>query len=215
MEKKKVIVSDWGGVVESHSEYTSVFDSNINLIKLYTNKYSDEEILKIFSKCSYNKARKEIGALGTMNDVYEWIDRINDNFNINVPYDKFLEDYKKTHDLIYSYQEVVKYIKSVKNKCKIAILSNLMLIDKERINKHMGLKDFDYVFLSFEMGLKKPNDDIYLRVQEKLDVKPENILLIDDTKENIEAAKGLGWKTCMATGNELEKIKKEVEKFLN
>jgi len=103
MKSEKVIISDWGGVVESHKDVYSVFQASIDLIKLYTNKYNDEEILKIFSKCSYNKDGKEIGALGTLKDTYEWIDRINENFKINVSYDQFIEDYKRTHDRIYSY----------------------------------------------------------------------------------------------------------------
>lgn len=214
MKSKKVVVCDWGGVVESHHDVYSVFQSSSDLIKLYTKEYSDDEILKIFSKCSHNKDGKEMGELGDINDIYEWIDRINDNFKINVSYDQFIEDYKKTHDKIYSHQDVVEFIKSIKNNCKIAILSNLMLIDKERIDKHMGLSDFDYVFLSFEMGLIKPNDDIYLKVQEELKVEPKNILLIDDTKENIETAKRLGWNTCRATGNDLDLIKETVNSFI-
>ncbi len=90
-----------------------------------------------------------------------------------------------------------------------------MLIDKERIDKHMGLSDFDYVFLSFEMGLRKPDDKVYSFVEETLKTKPENIMLIDDTKENIESAKKRGWKTCLATGNDLNLIKESVNKFLN
>ncbi len=214
MKNEKIIISDWGGVVESHHDVYSVFQSSIDLIKLYTNEYSDDEILTIFNECSINKNGKDIGELGTINDIYEWIDRINDNFGIKVSYDQFIEDYKKTHDKIYSYHDVVEFIKSLKNNCKIAILSNLMLIDKERIDKHMGLSDFDYVFLSFEMGLRKPNDDIYLKVQEELKVEPKNILLIDDTKENIETAKRLGWNTCQATGNDLDLIKENVNDFL-
>lgn len=60
----------------------------------------------------------------------------------------------------------------------------------------------------------KPNDDIYLKVQEELKVEPKNILLIDDTKENIETVKRLGWNTCQATGNDLDLIKENVNDFL-
>lgn len=214
MKKGKIIISDWGGVVESHHGVYSVFQASIDFIKLYTNKYSDEEILTIFNKCSINRNGKDIGELGTINDIYEWIDRINDNFKINVSYGKFLEDYRRTHDLIYSYQDVVKFIKSVKSKCKIAILSNLMLIDKERIDKQMALSDFDYVFLSFEMGLIKPDEKIYEKVEKLSGFKPDDILLIDDTKENIEVAKKRGWNTCQATGKDLELIKESVNNFL-
>lgn len=214
MKKKKIVISDWGGVVESHNDIYSVFDAQIDLIKTYTNEYDDEEILKKFDKCSYNKNGIKIGVLGSINDIYEWIDRINNSFKINVSYDEFIDNYVKMYDSIYSYQDVVKYIKSIKGQCEIGILSNLTLLDKVRIDKQMGLSDFNHVFLSYEMGNRKPNDRVYLNVQGTLDIVPENILLIDDTKENIEAARKNGWKTCMATGKELDKIKKEVNEFL-
>ena len=39
-------------------------------------------------------------------------------------------------------------------------------------------------------------------------------MLIDDTKENIETAKRLGWNTCQATGNDLDLIKETVNSFI-
>lgn len=215
MKNEKMIISDWGGVVESHHDVYSVFQARIDLIKLYTNKYNDEEILKLFNKCSINKNGKYISELGTINDIYEWIDRINDHFGINVSYDQFLEDYRKTHELIYSYQDVVKFIKSVKSKCKIAILSDLLLIDKERIDKQMCLSDFDYTFLSFELGSRKPDEKNYEKVEKISKFKPENILFIDDLKENVDVAQKRGWNTCQATGKDLELIKESVNNFLN
>ena len=51
-------------------------------------------------------------------------------------------------------------------------------------------------------------------VEEDCKIKPENILFIDDSKENIEAAKKLEWNTCNAYGYKLDKIKEKVEQFL-
>ena len=50
---------------------------------------------------------------------------------------------------------------------------------------------------------------------QKLPFKKENILLVDDRKDNIEMASSMGWKTINATGLELDKIKKGIEEFLN
>ena len=65
------------------------------------------------------------------------------------------------------------------------------------------------------MGLKKPGIEIFNAVQKQLPFTPNNILFIDDRKDNIESAKKLGWNTCHATGLELDKIKSSVDKFLS
>lgn len=112
------------------------------------------------------------------------------------------------------YKDVVEYAHSLKEKCKIGILSNLSYLDKQRLDKQVNIKQFDFVWLSFELKCRKPDEKIYRIVEEDCKIKPENILFIDDSKENIETAKKLGWNTCNAYGYELDKIKEKVEKFL-
>lgn len=79
----------------------------------------------------------------------------------------------------------------------------------------VNLKEFDYVWLSFELGLRKPDERIYKVVEEQCKIKPNNIMFIDDREDNIEAARNRGWNTCNATGHELDKIKESVNRFLN
>ena len=112
------------------------------------------------------------------------------------------------------YKDVVEFAHSLKDKCKIAILSNLMLFDKKRIDDQYDLSKFDYVYLSFELGMRKPNKKIYEYVLNDLNVKPENILFIDDDYNNIVSARECGWNTCQAFGYELDRIKDDVHKFL-
>ena len=59
-------------------------------------------------------------------------------------------------------------------------------------------KYFDDVFLSQEMQLAKPNDDIYLNVIKVLGVHTEECLFIDDSTANVEAASHLGFHTIHA-----------------
>ena len=113
------------------------------------------------------------------------------------------------------YNDVVEFAHSLKDRCKIAILSNLTPFDKKRINDQYDLNKFDYVYLSFEIGLKKPNKDIYKYVLNNLKIEPKEILFIDDDTNNILAAKECGWNTCQAYGYELDKIKTAVYEFLN
>lgn len=57
---------------------------------------------------------------------------------------------------------------------------------------------FDHVFLSQEMHMAKPNDDIYLEVLKLLGAEAEECLFIDDSKTNLEAAAALGFHTLHA-----------------
>ena len=46
-------------------------------------------------------------------------------------------------------------------------------------------------------GFAKPQPEIYLLAQERIGLKPENILFIDNSEKNIMAAKKIGWKTML------------------
>ena len=69
----------------------------------------------------------------------------------------------------------------------------------------MNLKMFDYVFLSFEIGLRKPDREIYEYVLKSIQTTPNNVLFIDDYINNIQGAKECGIQTCCAFGYELDK----------
>lgn len=54
---------------------------------------------------------------------------------------------------------------------------------------------FNRVFLSYEMGLRKPNPAIYQRVLHETGYSPAELLFIDDAPQNIAAAADLGIST--------------------
>lgn len=79
---------------------------------------------------------------------------------------------------------------------KVAILSNMPLDIGGYIKADKGwLEHFSPVIFSSEIKMSKPDDDIYLHCLEKLGVKAEEALFIDDTYENIAAAERLGIKS--------------------
>ena len=89
-----------------------------------------------------------------------------------------------------------------------------MIIDRDRIDKQLGLDNYDYLFFSYEYGLRKPDINFYKQIQEKIPFKKEDILFLDDKEQNVEAAKKFGWNSYQVTGLELDKIKQYVEDFL-
>ena len=205
--KKKLILFDWGNIVESHTTGYSCYDAWDDLFRECG--YNENET--VFNKLSKYRLSR-IKSIDEFEKVYEQIAK---DFNLNKTFEDFVNLYKRIFDKIDYYKDVAEFEVSLKSECSIGILSNLTIFDKERLDKQVNLANYDYVFLSFEMGMKKPDIDIYKEVQSKLQFKPEDILFIDDRKDNVETASMIGWKTLQATGLELDKIKKVCFEFLS
>ncbi len=203
----KLILFDWGNIVESHETGYSCHDAWNEL----------------FKRCGYNCNENVFYLLGKyrlsciknseeFEKVYEEIKK---DFNFSTNYQEFVNIYKEVFKDIEYYQDVADYEVSLRDKCAIGILSDLTIFDKERLGKQLDLEKYDYVFLSCDMGLKKPEKAIYEVVQSTVPFEPKDILFIDDRLDNIETAKELGWNTLQVTGLELDKIKEKCESFLN
>lgn len=205
--KRKLILFDWGNIVESHSTGYSCSDAWNELFVVCGYK-GDKNIFNELGKY-------KLTAISNMADFEKTYNEISKDFNFNTTYNEFIKLYKEKFDKIDYYKDVAEYEKSLKDRCYIGIFSNLILLDKERLDKQVDLSKYDYAFLSFELGMKKPNVDIYEKVQSISSFKSEDILFIDDRTNNIETASKLGWNVFQATGLELDKIKEVCEDFIN
>ena len=205
--QKKLILFDWGNIVESHTTGFSCHDAWNELFKKcgYNGK---EEIF-------YNLGKYRLSCIKNIDEFKETYKGIKKEFNLNKTFNEFVNLYKEIFDKIDYYKDVANYEVSLKDKCSIGIFSDITIFDKERLDKQVGLSNYDYVFLSFEMGLKKPELEIFNKVQSQLPFKPKDILFIDDRIANIETAKKIGWNTLQVTGLELNTIKQTCENFLN
>lgn len=59
----------------------------------------------------------------------------------------------------------------------------------------------------------KPDARFFRLVEQRLKVKPEEIVFLDDLPENIEAAEKLGWKTIHVT--DIETAIQKLEEYTN
>lgn len=216
-ENTKIVIFDWGGVVERHKngEY-NCFTARVDVInKLAKNKLDADLIIEKCNKCDYNnETNKYISEINTKQEIQQWFKKQKEIFDLQCNYEEFYNVYQEEFDKVEYYKDVIKFAHSLKDKCKIGILSNLCSFDSPRIDKHYNLSKFDYVWLSFEMNCRKPNEEIYIMVENDCKIKPKNILFIDDAEENINIAKKREWNVCLANGHELDKIKQRVAHFL-
>src|SRR3954463_1771525 len=75
----------------------------------------------------------------------------------------------------------------------VAVLSNTNKVHWEAGAGRWPLVGmFDRAFLSFEVGMVKPDPEIFQRVIEDLDVDAEQVLFLDDNRINVDAARAAG-----------------------
>jgi HAD superfamily hydrolase (TIGR01509 family) len=69
----------------------------------------------------------------------------------------------------------------------------------DQLIKRQLLQDleWDVVIDSSKVGLQKPDPKIFALAMERAGVKPEEILFVENSDENIQAAKAAGWQTFL------------------
>ena len=62
------------------------------------------------------------------------------------------------------------------------------------------LQRFDHTFLSFELGMVKPDPEIFAHAVDVLGVPPSHVLLLDDNRLNVDAAAEAGLDARLVVG---------------
>lgn len=85
--------------------------------------------------------------------------------------------------------ELITYVRTLRSQYKLAMLSNVGRGVMDRLFSREELAElFDVVVLSSEVGMVKPNADIFQMTSDKLGILPENCLMVDDLHVNIDGA---------------------------
>ena len=104
----------------------------------------------------------------------------------------------------------LQMIADLRNKYQTIVLSNTNAIHLEAFNKIVAKTTdggkigqfFDKVYYSHELGICKPEPEIYTHILQLNHLKAEETLFIDDIKKNIIAAKSVGLKTVHLTNQD-------------
>jgi glucose-1-phosphatase len=106
--------------------------------------------------------------------------------------------------------ELIDFIRSLRNDYRIGLLSNAWTGTRASLTDRFSFLDaFDVTIFSAEVGLKKPEPEIYHRILMELEVEPEEAVFVDDFEENITAAHKLGMHAVHFKSREqtIEKLK--------
>jgi HAD superfamily hydrolase (TIGR01509 family) len=92
-------------------------------------------------------------------------------------------------------------VRDVKERVGVACLSNTNSAHWDSGAAEWPLHDlFDHQFLSFRLGMLKPDREIFDHVANALGTDPGRLLFLDDNLLNVEAASAAGWRAFVVRG---------------
>lgn len=93
----------------------------------------------------------------------------------------------------------LEFLEQLKNKYRLFLLSNTDEIHITKFEHRVGItfarefyQCFEKVYFSFEIGMRKPDPEIFKYIINKHDLSMKRTLFIDDKKENTDIAQALG-----------------------
>jgi len=109
-------------------------------------------------------------------------------------FEKIKELWESSKENVNIFPDTISTLERLKGKYKLAILSNSAGEDSRQALKRLSLeKYFDYIILSCEVELSKPDPRIFQLVLDHFKVKPEEVLFVgDNLKMDIVPARILG-----------------------
>lgn len=128
--------------------------------------------------------------------------------------DKIRLFWDHTADTIACYPYAEEWIRSIREKgYRCYILSNYSERTYDLTREELPfLELMDGVIFSWQVKQIKPEPDIYRTLLERYQLKPEECVFLDDSPDNVNAARSVGMHAIHFTGKEM--AEKELEKLL-
>lgn len=99
--------------------------------------------------------------------------------------------------------ELASYFAALRPRYKTGILSNSWVGARERERDAYGFEDLcDVVVYSHEEGLEKPDPRFYRIVTDRLGVRPDEAVLVDDHETCVQGARDVGMAAVLFGSNE-------------
>ena len=136
----------------------------------------------------------DVGAL-TEEETYQRISE-----RTNIPPEQIEKEWM---ELVVINEDLVSFVKEIRNKYPIYLLSNAIGPFLTRILQQYGLYDlFDKIYISSEMKIAKPDPAFYQYVLKDLGLEPADAVMIDDNPANIAGAAACGIDGILFSSND-------------
>ena len=114
----------------------------------------------------------------------------------------------------------LEFLQLLSKKFRLFLLSNTDAIHIDHFEQREGAsfygdfyQCFEKVYFSYEMGMRKPDAEIYTTLISRHELSPKRTLFVDDKKDNTDAAKALGlhvWNLQVGKEDMIELLDKKI-----
>jgi len=195
----KLLILNFGGVLFTYTKPSETAVSEIFEKMFDTRAWDDYQCDKISRSSFYTHLAQELGV--DISNLEEAMRYAASTIQAN----------KKLFDLASELKE------KSKGKIKVVAMSNLSTADYQLIRDTCSEPDqwnvFDRIFLSGNIGLRKPNLNFFFHVLVEMGIPPSSVTFVDDELDNIESARSLGI-NCLLVQNNSSFVHCQIRNFL-
>ena len=189
MSPIEILLFDLGGVLV---EFSGVRD----LAVLLQGRSSESEIIEQMSRY----LPSEQFGLGKLSPE-DFGNRFVKDWNLDLPPEDFLREYQSWSRCLYP--GAVELLTLLRPRFRLAALSNSNELHWERNTNELGVTAlFEVAISSHQVGLQKPDPQMYLTALERLGASPDRVMFFDDVPANVSAASALGIRAFQVEGVE-------------
>ena len=170
-----------------------------------------EEIVSILEKYGYNKTLDDLVPVldstyrnttkGEVKDICEFWKVLLRNLGIfeRPTLIQELTKLRKHHmpTRFRLYDKVIPALSTLKKKYKLALVSNCFVGLSDVLRALNLTQLFDFIVLSYEAGVRKPDKRIYLEALQRLGHRPEECVFVSDAISDLEGAREVGLRTIL------------------
>ncbi len=203
MQKTEAIIFDLGGVI---------LNIDYNLTRTAFEKLGIQNFDEMYSQSGADKLfqKLETGHITEQNFYVEINKRTGVQLSskeINTAWNSMLLNFR---------EESLRFLDKLKSKYRLFLLSNTNHIHLKKFTKIYNevkrekpfINFFETAYFSCEIGLRKPDKECYDWVLKQEDLIPGNTIFIDDSHQNVEAAKLSGMQgILLEQGSYIENLK--------
>jgi putative hydrolase of the HAD superfamily len=173
MSKIKAILFDADGVIQKPSRPWREFLEELSPDPLK----ADDFISDIFAA--------ERPCLSGKGNFVKQFQVVLEKYQSEVPIDEAL----KVWTFIKPDMDILEFIRKLKNNHIVCLASNQNEYRANYMSFELGYEGlFNYSFYSCYLGSVKPSEEYFLKIKNQLNLEDNNILFIDDDRNNVEAA---------------------------
>ncbi|MEO8414605.1 MAG: HAD family phosphatase [Ginsengibacter sp.] len=196
MEKYEAIIFDLGGVILNIDYHLTRAAFEVIGVKNFHEMYSQADANDLFKNLETGKISEDSFYTALISST-----------GIDLPTEKI--QYAWNAMLLNFREKSLLFLKELKPKYKLFLLSNTnhihlkefrkIYLEAERAQPFEAL--FDKVYYSCEIALRKPDAECYQLVLAENKLEPGRTLFVDDSAQNVEAARILGMQTILLPPN--------------